>query len=551
MASSFKRCIKSCYRETYPRGARDSAEVTLTNTTCLTLTLPVTAYQEIVCVLTSELIRLRQQLNQTAGDKKLIETTPSECVSPRDIRSNVKRKLTKGERRQKQAVHKYSVKPNSVCCNCRSGKRHSLPSQFSRAHNSCASVTDLYKLALPAEAGNQKVNKPTPAKSGEKVNKTATAETQPAGTASCKNNDREMSTNDRRCLHCLSSRVVTTNNCSVQTLPMTETKGINTKLKSRQTRIQPGEQVVHPKDTVQRQVKSTRERRPAAELKQQLSSEKQEQLAVTAKLEQTVEKEKVEATTEVVTKSPQSSSELVEFTRVIINELTTAGVITTPDQPRNVCVFCHENHHISSCPKVQEKTENEKKYTYRQCHICRETEHIINECKWLLVVDLIHSLKSSEQQILCALCPYLKLTVDNPNKSLEWMFWWYDLKEGVNNTISEWLTLGTKGRVQKARAMVTPSEPGITEIKMAETIPVPASAKYRMNKRTVTPQEERQCFFFVEAIIFYEIAFVINKRERREKMVKVVNLPKTLGISNKDCGVTKRQHKNNTLSQGR
>ncbi|BFZ09347.1 hypothetical protein BsWGS_12386 [Bradybaena similaris] len=352
MASSLKRSTKSRHRETHPRGARDSAEVTLTNPACLTLTLPVRAYQELLIVLTSETRRLRQQLKQTAEDKKLINPTLTEFVSPR---SSVKRKITQGERRQKQAVHKYSVKPNSVCCNCRSGKRHRLPSQFSRAHNSCVSVTDPCAMTLPAEAGNQKVNKPTPAESGEKVNKTAPAEAQPAGTVSCKNNDREMSINDRRCLHCSSTRVVTTNNCSVQTLPMTETKGINTKLKSRQTRIQLGEQGVHTKETFQRREKSTRERRPAAELKLHLSSAKQEQPVVTAELEQTAGKEIVEASTECV-----NTDTIRPDTIPIPASSKYRSKRTSIPQEERQCFFCRGNHILRDCVRYQQKKRRGK-----------------------------------------------------------------------------------------------------------------------------------------------------------------------------------------------
>ncbi|BFZ04591.1 hypothetical protein BsWGS_07630 [Bradybaena similaris] len=493
MAFIHKCTTRSRHRETGPRGTRDSAEVTLNQpTSCVTLSLPTTTVQELFIVITSELKRLRQQLKQTAEDKKLVKTTPTECVSPKIIRSSVKRKVTQCDNRKKETVHTYRVKPSFVYCSGRREKRDRLPSHLSRNDKPCVAITDHCTWTVPAEAGNQNVKKSTPAESGEKVNKTTPAETQPAGTASYKNNDREMSTNDRRCLHCLSTRVVTMNNCSVQTLPMTETKGINTKLKSRQTRIQLGEQVVHPKDTFQRRVKSTRERQPAAELKHQLSSTNEEQLVEVDKQVEAEKVQQIEASEEVVIKIPQNCSDLVEYTLDKITELSNTGAITRPSQPRNVCVFCQGNHHVSSCQKLQERNDYEKKYTPATCYICKEVQHDLVDCKWIQVVDVIHSLPRDEQYRLCEVCPHLKETVEFPIRSLVCMFAWTYMERIVKDMVSEMFSLP----YCKVSQPVTPKNKAAetTEIKIPVMMPVPASLKYR-NKRLSTSQEVRQCFF--------------------------------------------------------
>ncbi|BFZ22820.1 hypothetical protein BsWGS_25859 [Bradybaena similaris] len=503
MAAIYKCFSKTRPREKCPRAIKQETKVTLIPQSCVTFSLPISVVQEIVIALSAELKWLCQKLCKSAEAKIVAKTTASKHF--------VKRKV----RKQSQAAHKCNVKSTIVHCNCVDAERDEEPSRVFKGHKQFSQITALNTAASPAEAVIRVAEKTSPAATPESpgdafnwnVNNLP-AKTQQAGTSFVTNVGAEMSTQNRLGLFYPATRIVTVNNCAVQTLPITENRSCNTKLKATQTRLPLGQQNFQPNEKIQR-----KERRPAAELKQHLDSTKEEQLVESDTQADAEKANKSEAVEEIVTKVPQTPSEVVNYTLDMINELSNRGVIRPPTQPRNVCVYCHNNHHVSSCKDLKDKNEFEKKFTNVSCYICKESQHDLIDCKWLRVADLVHSFTSNEQQSLCEVCPYLTKTVQYPSMHLVCMFTWSYL-EGIIKKMDSNLF-----RLPYCKV----SQPPSPEVKIAQTRPVPASAMYR-NNRTVSTKEVRKCYFCGDSSHFVRncVLFKQKRNKRKQNKLKIV-----------------------------
>lgn len=214
---------------------------------------------------------------------------------------------------------------------------------------------------------------------------------------------------------------------------------------------------------------------------------------------------------EVVIKIPQNSEELADYTLQKFTELTCKGLINKPAELRQFCVFCRNSeHHVSICPEIPKKSEQDKKYSYVSCYICCE-KHDLMDCKWPQIIDLATSLSALEQLHLLEVCPYLKEPIDNPSRLLYSMFSWVLQRRNVDymnpqNFILPYCKIDQRD----------PVEVQTTKANSTETATQRPPEKRVVNKKKEI-HGERLCFYCHQSSHIVKNCVLFKERKYRRK----------------------------------
>ncbi|BFZ16890.1 hypothetical protein BsWGS_19929 [Bradybaena similaris] len=479
------------------------------NPSCLSLSLPRVTWQQLLIGLAGENQRLRQQSEQANSETGA--TILASGKSDRPLIRQSKKQPTRPCVRKPQIIfqvcpgcenvseRKSTVYVHQSRCQNRGDNSSSAPLDENCPNQSAGHAV---KQTSTGQRNVSRRSSPEPHSSGkiERLTQTIASASQTETL--------------------FSARMLLFSNIASQTEPILESRGVNTKLKSRQIKSTPSMPYTQQARKSRRGNNSTLKLVTSTDdciSTQSLSLPAAEEISPVVKTEQRSDCEKESKVIQeipvsqeskpLVIKVPQDSDQLLLYTQQKIEQLVYENEISKPETLKNLCLFCKRQHNMTECERRREISESN---TTKKCSICANENHPLIDCPWVPILDCLNSLSSHHQKKVLEWCPFLQKFVDDPKESIIYSLTSLTLTIEIQ-TMDK--TKFSFPYFKKSQAKCQDLE---AETRKNTEVAKPTRAENTKVVKTTACQGERLCFYCHQNHLVRNCVLFKEKKERRK-----------------------------------
>ncbi|BFZ19768.1 hypothetical protein BsWGS_22807 [Bradybaena similaris] len=309
-------------------------------------------------------------------------------------------------------------------------------------------------------------------------------------------------------------------NVACQTELILESRGVNTKLKSRQLKSTPSMPYTQQVRKSRRGNNSTLKLATSADdciSTSSLNLPGAEAISPVVKTEQRSDCERESKVIQeipvsqeskpLVIKVPQDSDQLLLYTQQKIEQLVYENEISKPKTLKNFCLYCKRLHNLTECEMRRVMSESK---TTNKCSICASDTHLLIVCPWVPILDCLNSLSSHHQKKVLEWCPFLQKFVDDPKESIIYSLTSLTLTMEIQ-TMDK--TKFSFPYFEKPQAKCQDVE---AETRKNTEVAKPKRAENTKVVKTTASQGERLCFYCHQNHLVRNCVLFKEKKERRK-----------------------------------